>query len=76
MQEEEMITTLRKLCAAYMRNDKATIQLLEPRATEIGHELDRKGGFKEMQRVFNKLGGIPGSRTLEMHWDGIGEWSG
>jgi HEAT repeat protein len=77
--EAEMKTTLitlRDLCDAYMRNDKATVQRLEPEATLIGEALHRNGGITEMRRVFKLLGGMPGSRTLEMHWNGVGEWRG
>ena len=49
---------------------------LELAATEIGKELDAHGGIAEMRRVFSKLEGRRGSRTLEMHWGGIGSWQG
>lgn len=76
MQDDHALDKLRRLCAAYTNNDRSAIQSLEPVVTEIGKELDRKGGIQEMRRVFALLGGAPGSRTLEMHWDGIGEWRG
>lgn len=74
--DNEMVLVLYRLCDAYMRDDKAAIKELEPQATRIGEELNQRGGKKEMLRLFNKLGGMPGSRTLEMHWDGIGDWRG
>lgn len=74
--EAEMIGVLKRLCAAYVSNDTAAIEELEPKATEIGRELDRRGGMQEMRRIFAKLGGIRGSRALEMHWNGIGDWMG
>ncbi len=76
MSDDEMLATLKGLCAAYMSNDRGTSQRLEPQATAIGEELHRLGGLREMRRVFGLLGGMPGSRTLEMHWDGIGDWRG
>lgn len=76
MQDDQALDTLRRLCAAYMTNDRPAIQVLEPMATQIGEELDRRGGIQEMRRVFALLGGVPGSRTLEMHWDGVGDWRG
>ena len=76
MSDDEMLAILKQLCAAYMSNDRGTTQRLEPKATEIGEELHLRGGMREMQRIFGLLGGIPGWRTLEMHWDGIGNWRG
>jgi len=76
MEDDQALSTLRRLCAAYMNNDRSTVQSLEPLATEIGRDLERRGGIQEMRRVFALLNGIPGSRTLEMHWDGIGDWRG
>jgi len=72
----DQLSILKQLCGAYTRNDFAQIQRLEPLATEIGRELDRQGGITEMRRVYSSLGGIPGTRTLDMHWDGIGDWRG
>lgn len=76
MTDEQMVNVLRGLCMAYMMNDRAKIFSLEPLAREIGEELNRRGGTQEMLRVFNKLGPIPGRRTLEMHWNNIGDWRG
>lgn len=74
--DSEMIEKLRLLCAAYFGNDRAEINLLEPLASEIGEELNRRGGVVEMRRIFEEVGKIPGLRTLEMHWNGIGDWRG
>jgi hypothetical protein len=76
MSEQEMLDTLRRLCDAYTRNDRTAIASLEPIATQIGEELNRQGGIEEMRRVWYRLGNIPGARTLDMHWDGIGDWRG
>jgi hypothetical protein len=67
---------LRRLCRAYAANDGRAIAKLEPQATAIGKALDRSGGLEAMRRVFERLEGMPGSRTLEMHWNGIGRWQG
>jgi signal recognition particle receptor subunit beta len=72
--DQEMLDVLRQLCDAYVVNDRAAITRLEPLATQIGKDLNRRGGLKEMRRVFAQLGGRRGSRTLEMHWGGIGDW--
>ena len=76
MTDKEMLDILRKLCFAWMMNDKPQIYALEPLAKNIGEELNRRGGTREMLRVFDQLGPIPGRRTLEMHWNGIGNWRG
>lgn len=75
MSEQEMFSVLKKLCKAYTENDPVYNEL-ELIATEIGEQLNKYGGIKEMRRIFDQLGGIPGARTLEMHWGGIGDWRG
>jgi hypothetical protein len=70
------LETLAALCDAYVRDDKAAIARLEPLATRIGEELNRRGGIGLMRQTWECLGGRPGSRTLDMHWHGIGEWMG
>jgi len=76
MSETQMVATLRQLCDAYSRNNNSEIARLEPIATDIGQRLDTRGGIDEMRRVWERLRNVPGSRTLDMHWDGIGEWRG
>lgn len=76
MTDQEMLDALRQLCWSYMVNDIVRIFALEPVARDIGEELNRRGRIREMRRVFNQLGAIPGRRTLEMHWNGIGDWRG
>jgi len=76
MTDKEMLDVLRRLCWAYTMNDRLQISALEPLARDVGEELNRRGGYREMLRVFNQLGPIPGRRTLEMHWNGIGTWRG
>lgn len=70
-----MLQVLKKLCDAYTQNDPAYKEL-ELIATEIRKKLDERGGIKEMRRIFEQLGGMRGSRTLEMHRGGIGDWRG
>ncbi len=76
MTDQEMLEELKKLCDAYTINDTAEIARLEPIATQIGKELDARGGIEEMRRMWYQLGNRRGSRTLDMHWGGIGEWQG
>lgn len=74
--DSQMLGCLRDLANAYTRNERDRILELEPVATQIGQELNRRGGLPEMRRMWERLGGMPGARTLDMHWDGIGEWRG
>jgi len=76
MSDSEMLKVLRSLCDAYSQNDRSQVESLEITATEIGQELNRRGGKNEMLRLFKMLDARPGLRTLEMHWDGIGDWMG
>jgi hypothetical protein len=76
MNENEMIVKLTALCNAYRLNDYKKIEELEPIATQIGKELDVRGGISEMRRIFGKIPNMQGKGTLEMHWGGIGDWRG
>jgi hypothetical protein len=67
---------LADLCHAYQQNDRAAIDRLEPVATAIGEELNRLGGKRAMLAMWESLENRPGTRTLDMHWSGIGEWMG
>ena len=40
----------------------------------IGELLNRRGGMKEMRRIYTEYDG--NKRLLEMNWNGIGEWRG
>ena len=73
--DKEMVQVLRDLCRAYAANDPIYLRL-EPKAREIGEKLNNTGGMSEMRRIFSFVEGTPGSRTLEMHWNGIGNWRG
>jgi len=76
MTDSQMVDILKALCRAYDTSNTSEIRRLELLAIDIGEELNRRGGEKEMLRIFNSLGAIPGSRTLEMRWHGIGGWLG
>lgn len=76
MNDQEMVKKLESLCSAYATNNNTMVSSLEPIATSIGQELDRKGGIQEMRRIFNMVSQQQGKRTLEMHWGGIGDWEG
>jgi hypothetical protein len=71
-----MFKALSDLCYAYQQNDRAEISRLEPIATMIGEELNRRGGKRAMLAMWESLENRPGARTLDMHWNGIGEWRG
>ena len=76
LSDTQILETLTRLCDAYAADDQAAVARLEPVASQIGEELNRRGGVPEMRRIWNRLGNIRGSRTLDMHWDGIGDWRG
>ena len=72
--EDAMIRELRVLCSRWMANEVG--QDLVDRARAIGVELDRRGGMDRMRSVHRALGAIPGARTLDTVWNGIGHWRG
>lgn len=76
MTRGEMLVVLLALCLGYAGSYRRLVAKLEPVATQIGEELHRTGGIEAMREVFAQLGSGQGVRTLEMHWNGIGEWRG
>jgi hypothetical protein len=74
--DDYMSSHLGALCSAYAANNRQLIETMEPLALFIGHRLHARGGRSEMRRFFDQCGERPGRRTLEMHWNGIGEWRG
>ncbi len=74
--EKNDIAVLKNLCLAYAADNQAEISKLEPLARQIGTSLDARGGLAEMRRVFAEVEAMRGARTLEMHWNGIGDWRG
>jgi hypothetical protein len=46
-------------------------------ARYIGEVLNELGGFRLMQKTLtDDMGWMPGCRTVETYWDGIGDWLG
>jgi HEAT repeat protein len=76
MSDGEMVESLASLCRAYTEDAREVIDALEPLATAIGRRLNGRGGIREMRRIFAMLHDERGTRTLDMHWDGIGDWRG
>jgi hypothetical protein len=75
--DQEMVSKLAEL-ARYFANGGLSQDNpgLVNEIMEIGRTLDRRGGIREMRRVFNMVPSMAGKRTVEMQWDGIGEWMG
>lgn len=44
--------------------------------TKIGEELNKRGGMTAMRQMGERVGSPEDKRTLDMLWDGIGEWRG
>jgi hypothetical protein len=74
MDEAAMIRELRTICQRFAANEGG--QELVDMATAIGTELNKRGGMAAMRSVHRALGPIPGARTLDMVWNGIGQWMG
>lgn len=77
MTDQEMVKKLVQLATYYAKGglseDNPT---LVAEAMEIGKALDQTGGIREMRRIFNMVPPMQGKRTVEMQWDGIGDWRG
>ena len=76
MSDREMVESLASPCRANADDAREVIDALEPLATAIGRRLNERGGIREMRRVFAMLDDERGTRTLDMHWGGIGDWRG
>ena len=72
---EQMLTMLKRLCDAYIAQDKTNIAGLEIPARVIGQELCYRGGVAEMQHFLSKLGEYSAAEKIHWLWDGIGDWS-
>lgn len=70
--DNRMILVLKDICKAYAENNEYWYKNLEPKARKIGEKLFETGGLREMRRIFSVVEGTRGSRSLEMHWNGIG----
>ena len=77
MTEQEMIDKIVALAKYYADGGlSANNPKLLNEVIEIGKTLNYQGGIKEMRRIFNMVPQIQGKRTVEMEWDGIGDWRG
>lgn len=77
--EAEMIEVLRRELKWRASHDdeyyymKDEFEIHEVAIVGVGKELDRRGGMTLMRRIFGK---VPGTRSLEGLWDGVGDWRG
>ena len=82
MTDTELIHLLRDVAKACDDSTLAADHLDTPEkkaatARHIGEKLNALGGFARMRRALDAdLGWIPGCRTIEGLWNGIGEWLG
>lgn len=76
--EQQLSSLLREVARATMGGAPPHLDSYAARretAREIGRELYRRGGVSLMKRVLDE-GPIPGQRTIDQFWDGIGDWRG
>lgn len=77
--EDEMATTLRRELQWRDSHDsqyyymKEEFEIREVAIRKIGEELNKRGGKQLMLQMFKR---VQGTRSLEMIWDGIGDWRG
>jgi hypothetical protein len=82
MTHAQLISQLRAIANAAMNPDGAppSLDSYDKRsgtARLIGEELNKRGGFSAMKDALERdLGWIPGCRTIEGFWNGIGSWLG
>lgn len=77
MTDREMVDKLIELARYYADGGLSSENpALVNEVMEIGRVLDRRGGITEMRRIFAKVPAMQGKRTVEMQWDGIGDWRG
>jgi hypothetical protein len=77
MTDEQMVNKLIELAKYYSGGGlSAENPRLVRDVHEIGRALDRRGGVSEMRRIFSMVPPMQGKRTVEMEWDGIGDWRG
>jgi hypothetical protein len=76
-EDAEMVRKLTNLATYYAEGglSRDNADLVE-QVRKIGRDLHERGGITEMRRVFALVPVIAGKRTLEMEWNGIGEWRG
>ena len=77
MTDQEMVNNLSELARYYANGGlSADNPSLVNLVIEIGKDLSRRGGISEMRRIFDQMPAMTGKRTVEMQWDGIGNWRG
>ncbi|MBS1789336.1 MAG: hypothetical protein JST85_16545 [Acidobacteria bacterium] len=77
MTDQEMAAKLTELARYYASGGlSANNPMLVNEVMEIGRALNRRGGISEMRRIFAMVPPMQGKRTVEMQWDGIGDWRG
>lgn len=82
MTHQQLISHLRAIAQSAMNPSSAPSHLdsYEKRlntACAIGEVLNERGGSSLMRKALQEdLGWMPGCRTIEQYWDGIGDWSG
>ncbi len=72
---EDLVARLRRIAARWASNEDSYAELDLP-ARAIGEEFFRRGGMAAMRGAHAALGAVRGARTLDMVWDGIGDWRG
>lgn len=77
MSDDEKLDTLRQFCHAYGTKDFSNFDpvTMDGVVRSIGDILNARGGIEEMRRFVDQLGSVAGIRSLELNWDGIGEWT-
>lgn len=75
--DEEMVRKLVELATYYSAGglSRDNPELVAD-VRKIGADLHERGGAAEMRRVFAFVPAMPGKRTVEMEWNGIGDWRG
>ena len=78
--EQQLSSLLREVARAKTGGAPPHLDSYDARretAREIGQELHRRGGESLMKRVLDEdIGPIPGQRTIDQFWNGIGDWRG
>ena len=76
MTDEDKLAALLQFCNAYGTEDFTNFDVatMDRVVYSIGQVLNDRGGIVEMRSLFDQLGDVSGIRSLDLHWDGIGEW--
>ena len=80
MSDEELVMELLKVARATMGQAEDHLSTYEARrdyARGIGRALYRRGGMAAMHEALDRgVGAMPGQRTIDGFWNGIGDWMG